>query len=581
MNIGDDPINNKIFGLDFSYSNEAPWLTRMVDAIPLISTKEKSSIAVTAEGAYLKPGHARAINEDSDEDKGGVVYIDDFEGSISALPLHTQPNQWVLASVPQNDEKNNNPLFPESNEENTVLSGVNRAQLNWYRIDDAVRDNNETNPYVRRIELREVFRNLNNVQLDPTGILSTAQTLDLTYYPNLRGSYNFDVPGGTAYSAGLGPDGTLNNPGSRWAGVMRDLNTNDFQAANVEFVEFWLLSPFLDPDGSGNGRVDALDHEGELYINLGNISEDILRDSRKFFENGLPSDAVDNGQDPEDQVVQTQWGRVPIVPQITTSFDSDPERRADQDVGLDGLDNAAEIQFHSEYLNAVQAGVSGPILNEILTDPSNDDYTYYNDNNVYTNTDGTLVRYRKYNNTEGNTPSTAAGQESVSFGRTLPDTEDLNDDLTLNETESYFQYRVPIKYDGDRGIELNDFVIESVTSEDGSRVWYRFKIPLDLPAENPNFKRVGGIQDFRSIRFIRMYLKDFKAETTLRFARLDLVRNQWRRFRLPSGNTGIEGPVEESDAVFDVNDINIEENGQRQPYGYILPPGITRERPLG
>ncbi|MBK7406751.1 MAG: cell surface protein SprA [Saprospirales bacterium] len=580
VNIGDDPINNRIYGFDINYSKEVPWVTRMVDKLPLLQTKEPSNLAFMAETAILKPGHARAINEDSDEDRGGVVYIDDFEGSVSAIPLHIQPNQWVMSSVPQNDERNSNPFFPESAEENTVLSGVNRAQLNWYRIDDAVRGTDVENPYTRRIPTKEVFRNFSNPSLNP--LLNTLQTLDLTYYPNLRGSFNFDVPMGTPYSAGLNADGTLKNPETRWAGIMRAINTNDFQAANVEFIEFWLLSPFLDPDGSGNAIPNPTDYEGEIYFNLGNISEDILRDSRKFFENGLPDPTSEN---PESTVIETQWGRVPITPQITTSFDADPARRAAQDVGLDGLNDEQEKEFFADYLQQIQQGVlSGPIRDSIFADPSFDNYVYYNDRNAYGEDPDVLKRYFRYNNTQGNTPSAseASGNNTVTFGRTQPDMEDINNDLTLNETESYFQYRVPLKWAGNRGIDMrSEFVTDSVMDSGQKRIWYRFKIPLDLPSDNPNFRRVGGIQDFRAIRFIRMYVKGFEAQTTFRFARLHLVRNQWRRYLLPDGPTGLQGPVEEGDALFDVNDVNIEENTSRQPFGYILPPGITRERAIG
>ena len=588
VNIGDDPINNRIVGFDVNYSSDAPWLTRAVDALPLIQTKEPSSIAVTAEAAYLKPGHARAINENLDgekdpDDKGGVVYIDDFEGSISAIPLHTQPNLWVMSSVPQNDERNSNPLFPESNEENSVLSGVNRALLNWYRIDDAVRGGEEVNPYAMRIQQTEVFRNFSN----PTGnfLLNTAQTFDLSYYPDRRGSFNYDPPEGTAYSAGLNVDGTLKNPEDRWAGIMRAINTNDFQASNVEFIEFWVLSPFLNPDGSDGPRPNPQNYEGELYINLGNISEDILRDSRKFFENGLPVPDSLNNIPVEDRVVETQWGRVPLAPQITTSFDADQSRRELQDVGLDGLNNDQEKLFFSDYINSIiSSNLQGPLVQEILDDPSQDDYIYYNDNQAFEDETPVLDRYLRYNNTQGNTPAADASNNTntVTFGTTRPDMEDLNDDLTLNETESYFQYRVPIRWDGNKGIDMNnEFVTDSVQSANGERIWYRFKIPLDLGADNPNFKRVGGIQDFRSIRFIRMYMKNFESPVTLRFARFDLVRNQWRRYIFPDGQTSIQGQQEEAEATFDVNDVNIEENSSKQPFGYILPPGITRERAIG
>ena len=582
VNIGDDPINNRIYGLDVNYSTEAPFLTRLVDAIPLIETKEVSTFSVLAEAAFLKPGHARAIDEDSDTENGGVVYIDDFEGSVSAIPLHSQPNRWKLASVPQNDINNNNPMFPEVNVENSVYPGINRALLNWYRMDPSVGGSNQDNPYTAQVNWQEIFENFSNANVPQFGgggvdpFLNFVPGLNLTYYPDERGPYNFDDPNGTAFSAGLNPNGGLVAPETRWAGIMRDLTTNDFQSANVEFIEFWLLSPFLDT--LGGVASNPTEHEGTIYIELGSVSEDILKDSRKFFENGLPFPET---IDPEQTYVETQWGRVPVGQQVTNSFDSRVEVREAQDVGLDGLSDEDETQFFADWLQSLNGEVTGDALNRILQDPSNDNYIYYNDQG-FADTDNALVRYRGFNGTEGNTPVASADSNVNTFGSTLPDIEDLNDDRTTNETEAYFQYRIPIKFDGNRGIDMdgNDFVIEEVEGEAG-RVWYRFKIPLDLPATHPNFKKVGGVQDFRSVGFIRMYVKEFEAPTTLRFARLDLVRNQWRRYVLPSGATDVGGPQEEGDVLFDVSDVNIEENASKQPFNYDLPPGITREQAFG
>ncbi|MCP3893551.1 MAG: cell surface protein SprA, partial [Bacteroides sp.] len=277
VNIGDDPINNRIYGLDINYSNEAPWLTKIVDAIPLIQTKEASSLAFTAEMAALKPGHAKAINEPGDDEKKGTTYLDDFEGSASSFDLRTPINAWVMASVPQNDSRNNNPLFPESVLIDSLPYGANRARLSWYRIDQGVRNNKDReDPYTSLVPQEEVFPNL---QLTPDQ-LPNIQTFDMTYYPNERGPYNFDVPGGyPGFTEGLNTStGELLAPETRWGGVMRSLNTNDFVAANIEALEFWMLSPFQDHDDPDIPAADLNELEGDLYINLGNISEDILRD---------------------------------------------------------------------------------------------------------------------------------------------------------------------------------------------------------------------------------------------------------------------------------------------------------------
>jgi len=75
VNYGDDPISNSMMGLDLNYFSEAPGITKFIDKIPFINTKEKSTISVRAEAARFAPGHSRAVT------KAGQVFIDDFEGS--------------------------------------------------------------------------------------------------------------------------------------------------------------------------------------------------------------------------------------------------------------------------------------------------------------------------------------------------------------------------------------------------------------------------------------------------------------------------------------------------------------------
>ena len=575
VNVGDDPINNRIYGLDVNYSTDAPWLTKAVDAIPFLQTKEPSSISISAEAAYLRPGHSRAINQGRDDegtkDNSGIVYVDDFEGSNSGFDLRSQPNAWALASIPQNDEQNNNPLFPESSSEfiDNTVSGVNRALLNWYRIDQTIRDNSNggnSTPYTTSIQQTEVFP---NVTIQP-GVSNIIQTLDLNYYPNERGPYNFDLPeGGTPYSAGLLPNGNLAQPQTRWGGIMRALNTNDFQAANIEYLEFWMLDPFLE-----NGN-----NPGDLYFNLGNISEDILRDSRKFFENGLPTTGSNTRTD------ITNWAQIPRAPAITNAFDSDLERREQQDVGFDGFNDAGEREQFTDYLNQIQASnLTADAKNAIEDDPSNDNFVYFRDGQFDDDTP-IFDRYKRFNNPEGNT-GPPDDNNRVTSSTNLPDTEDLNRDNTLSETESYYQYKISLRDDnGDNRLDFdeNPLITDTITAGTGAnqRIWYRFKIPLD-----DYDTKVGNIQDFRSIRFLRMFLHGFEENVTLRFARLELVRNQWRRYMRPlvlykpDGSEIITLPSEENEqrTQFDVNAVSIEENSSKIPFPYILPPGIEREQ---
>jgi cell surface protein SprA len=574
VNFGDDPINNKVYGLDFSISKDAPWLTKLIDKLPLIETKEPSSITATAEVAILQPGHNRAINQGGD--KGGTVYLDDFEGSTANIPLTTQFNQWVIASVPQGDLT----LFPESTPSNNELSlGANRAGLSWYISDPSARDQPDgSDPYTRLIQYQDIFPNR---QLTPFE-QSSLRPLDVTIYPRERGPYNFEIPTGYATSAGFSPNGELNLPKTRWAGFMKELNTNDFEASNIEFIEFWMLNPYMEKtDG------EAVSDAGQMYIDLGSISEDVMRDGRQFFENGLPTGTNNVTTD------ESNWGRVPIEPPVVNAFDNNEASRVQQDLGLDGLDDEQEKTFGKigEWYNIIQSAPTNVLSPNFKTavseDPSNDDFVYFRDNSfpAAPGGPGLLNRYRKFNNQQGNSPINQTDNQNPS-STNIPDQEDLNRDRSLNETEAYFRYKIDLKktfLNGQEVIDENDpaiaeYITNTVTFTKEGRefTWYRFKIPLD----DVKRKSVGDIQDFRSVRFIRMFWKGFDERTTFRFATLELGRNQWRRFKQTLAGCGNDDPFPKP-IPFDVNAVNIEENSARLPFNYTIPFGISREQSVG
>ncbi len=574
VNFGDDPINNKVYGLDFSISKDAPWLTKLIDKLPLISTKEPSSISAQAEVAVLQPGHNRAINQGGD--KGGTVYLDDFEGSTANIPLTTQFNQWIIASVPQGDST----LFPESVPTNTTLSlGANRAGLSWYISDPSVRDQNDgTDPYTRLIQYQDIFPNR---QLTPFE-QSSLRPLDVTIWPRERGPYNFEIPDGYSgpgfTTEGLTDNGKLDKPLTRWAGFMKELNTNDFEASNIEFIEFWMLNPYMEKtDG------ESVSDGGQMYIDLGSISEDVMRDSRQFFENGLPTGTNNVSTD------ASPWGRVPIEAPIVNAFDNNEASRKEQDIGLDGLDSLQETSFGDigAWFNLIQNSptLSQNFKNEVKADPSNDNFVYFRDNSFPAAPygPGLLNRYRRFNNQEGNSPVNQSQSQNPS-STNYPDQEDLNRDRSLNETEAYFRYKINLKKTFSNGQEVLDesdstlaeYITNTVNfTKDGREyIWYRFKIPLD----DVRRKSVGGIEDFRSVRFIRMFWKGFDERTTFRFATLELGRNQWRRFKQNLGCSDVPKP---DPIPFDVNAVNIEENSARQPFNYTIPYGIQREQSVG
>ena len=581
VNLGEDPINNKIYGLDATFQQQSGFLTRLVDKLPFYSTSVPSSISLTAETAWLRPGHSRAINQ-ARGDKSGIVYLDDFEGTASPIDLKTPVQQWYLASVPQNDAGNNNPLFPEAQQPGLV-SGANRALLNWYRLEPNSRQGLPSatqNIYTSAVPQQEVFPNL-DIPLNQRA-RNQFFTFDMVFNPDIRGPYNYDTPAGfPGFTSGAFLENDpispvkLADPETRWGGIMREMRTPDFQSSNIEFIEFWMLSPFLNETNGNLPAADGDRKQGTLYINLGNISEDILRDSRLMFENGLPGPI-----NPNRPVDQTVWSRVPVAQQITRGFDNDPETRALQDVGLDGSNDSLEREKFDDYLAAFENNGSTAAFEALREDPANDNFYYFNNDRYVDGTD-LLTRYRGWNGMEGNSAAnTGTARTSVRQSTTnLPDSEDLNQDNTLNESESYFQYEIPFVRSGanprEFDQELTPFITDKLEVEGNGRLWYRFRIPLNSDQK----KAIGGIQDFRSIRFMRMYLKDFRAPVVLRFAEFELVRNSWRRYNRQFQTGPVIGGEESTE--FNIDAVNIEENSSRQPFNYVLPNGIIRETNLG
>lgn len=552
VSMGSEPLNNTLWGLNINWKHESQWLTNMLDKLPFLHCTQPSQISFTGEFAQLIAGQAGGVQDNAS-------YIDDFENTKNAIDVST-PTSWVLSSVPS--------MFPEQSDKTTLQSGYNRALLAWYTIDPLFTRRSSSltpahiksdldqlsNYYVREVNTRELFPNRGNNSYN--SVTSTLPILNLAYYPDERGPYNFDP--------NLNYNGTLPNPQRRWGGMMRKLDTSDFETANIEYIEFWLLDPFI----YSNEQPDANQYGGDLYINLGEVSEDILRDGRKFYESGMP---VDGSQ----SFITTQWGKIPTQATVTYAFATTDGSRELQDVGYNGLTDAEEREFgpYQEFLSAIQGRVSPAQLDSIMNDPANDDYHYFRGSDFDRIEAPILYRYKRINNPQGNSPDSNDRTESYDTSyKTTPDVEDINQDYTLNEYENYYQYRISMRPE-DFVVGRNFIVDKRETSprlrngKPGHATWYQFRIPLD------DFEtRVGSINDFSSIRFMRMFLTDFQKPVVLRFATLDLVRGEWRTYEQPLDNTSHES------GSMSVSAVNIEENNDKSPVNYILPPGITREQ---
>ncbi|AXT18920.1 cell surface protein SprA [Flavobacteriaceae bacterium AU392] len=524
-NFNSEPINNTIFGINGNFSTELPFLTRLVNKLPNIDTDVPSQLSARGEFAYLLPGSPKGIDFEGES----TSFVDDFEGTQNGIDL-LSPLAWTLSSRPRELGR----IYAEGGEdENGVQNGFDRGHLNWYSVDpifysnqrpSGISDDDVSDLFTRRVFIDELFPQVDIAQ----GQTTVINTLDLAFYPGERGAYNMD-PAAT--------NDILNNPTDSWAGITRQLTSTNFEQSNVEFIEFWVQDPFLNnPNGAG----------GKLTFNLGNISEDILKDGRKQYENGLPENGDISG------LVPTDWGSV--VPQeqsLVYAFATEGQERANQDVGFDGYDDVEEATVFPAF--------SG------LEDPTNDNYVFF------LNRDGNIFeRYRDFNGLEGNTPDQFSNEDRGST--TQPDVEDVNRDNTLNTIDSYFEYEVDITPTAlaDENNELiNDRRLNvPVTLPNGNQAtvnWYQFRIPLTSAT-----RAIGGITDFRSIRFIRMYLNEFSENTVLRFGTLDLVRSDWRRYNLALDD---EPNNDDDNTIFTVSNIGIQENDGR----YVSPPGVERE----
>jgi cell surface protein SprA len=565
VSFGDDPLKNTVIGLDANYQREMPKITTFLNNLPLIKTEANSMVTASGEVARLFPGHHRLIEGTSGS---GEVYIDDFEGTRSSYDLKFPVMSWNLASTPAGatDDKGIE-LFPEARLVNNPEYGKNRAKLAWYNLDPCLADLNQnckpghidtgdvSSHYTRLILQQEVFPNRTF-----TSLQGNQTTFDMAYFPKTKGPYNLDATNITA-------DGELLNPETRWGGVMRAIDFSDFETANVEFIEFWMLDPFLDPKKPNPTP-------GKLYLNLGNISEDILKDSRKFFENGLPSPPDDN------KTTTTTWSKVPkFQQQLTPAFGSSEQERVDQDLGYDGMTDVEERNHLQSYLDELSAnfGNTSKAFTDANSDPNNDNYRHFRGDQYDREERGILSRYLSFNNPQGNSPVQSNNATFSNSFTNIPETEDVNRDNTLNENEQYFQYAIDVKPNMQVG---ENFIVNKqvtpisfpngITSD---AVWYQFKIPI----QKYN-KSVGGISDFRSIRFARMFMTGFTDTTVLRFARLELGRNQWRRYNFSLKNPGELVPISDNDATtFNLTSVSLEENGSRNPVNYVIPPGIQRQ----
>lgn len=560
---GNESARNTLWGVNLDYRKQSIALTNLLDMLPFVEASAPSEISARLEFAHLIAGHYE------NKHTGGYSYLDDFESSASGIDLRS-PYSWSLAATPFNNSATG--LFPEAALSNNIEYGKNRAQLAWFHIDamfthrnsrltpSHIRNDREqlSDHRVREVYEREIFPN----REERFGQPSTIPVLNLSYYPNERGPYNLDT--------NVDGEGKLLNPRTRWGGITRRMDVSDFEAANVEYIEFWLMDPFVN-DSLGTSKG------GDLYFNLGEISEDILKDGKKFFENGLPIDGDTSA------VGYSVWGKYPKRQSTVYAFDNSrgEDSRRLQDVGLNGLSSEEEKTFptYKEYIDALRSRLPQEILSSMeedahspLNDPAGDSFRHYRGELQDRMQMSILDRYKYFNGTEGNSLAPDSKEDYSTAARTTPDVEDINGDNTLNEQEAYYQYKISLRREaltvGENYIvDKRETSVRLRNGQNAKVTWYQFKVPI-----REYQTKTGNIQEFNNIRFMRMFLTDFEEPTFLRFATLELKRSEWRSYT----NDLTSGGAVKGSGKMDVSTVNIEENSRRTPVNYVLPPGVSR-----
>ena len=330
VRIGEEPLSNSIYGVDFSTTADLPFLTKALDNI--ISTKQMSTFTLSGEYAYINPDPNTKKSTIAADQGKSIAYIDDFEGAKRTIPIGISYTGWKDLSPPAKLEFLPSTLQPQ--EEMPY-----KAKSWWYTITPGDVKVTQIWP------LRQASKQDQQVTV-----------MDFVFQPDTPGTYNYNSL-------------IHQNLRQNWGGMMKLLSStaNNLVEENIEYIEFW-------------AQIDQAPPDAKVYIDLGNISEDVIPNRLLDTEDKKLNEVIDEGED----------------------------------TGLDGIVDADE---RTKY-GSTEADPSGDDF-VYTASKSNDPYSYFN-----------------INGTEGNATLTEGGK--------LPDTEDLNRNGTLDLLNSYFRYAVPL-----------------------------------------------------------------------------------------------------------------------------------------
>ncbi len=245
VRVGEEPIENTIFGIDTRTSFELPFLTNLVNKI--VSTRDMSVLSLSGEAAYINPDPNTKKSPIASDRGKSVAYIDDFEGSKQIMSIGVHYTSWKYASPPRGYPWLINPL-------DTAIMKY-KARTFWFnRLPSDV--------LVTQIWPEKTVARGNE----------QVTVLDIAYSPLSRGEFNYY------------PE--LNIPNRNWGGLMKILSStaSNFLEQNIEFIEFWFL-PVKVPQNA------------KLFLDLGRITEDIIPNKKLDTEDRNFNDLIDQGED--------------------------------------------------------------------------------------------------------------------------------------------------------------------------------------------------------------------------------------------------------------------------------------------
>lgn len=250
VRIGEEPINNTMFGFDARTRLDVPFITDALNTLPFIQTKEKSTLTIQGEGAMMIPDPNTKKSTIPTDNELGIAYIDDFEGSRMFIPLQTAYSVWRLASVPATL-----PTFAAANDS---MMNSRRAKLNWFNLPISA-------PSSRTVVVTDIWPDRLAARED-----QRVTVLDLEFDPARRGQFNYTPQ--------------LSNPRENWAGMIRLLpvNATNLVDGNYNYIELWM-------------KVESFQPQAKLLIDLGKVSEDVIPNGTLNSEDLVNPASIRNG----------------------------------------------------------------------------------------------------------------------------------------------------------------------------------------------------------------------------------------------------------------------------------------------